>query len=127
MLTVCNVFIALSINIIFALFTDTMRHILCLFLAFGLASCEDVKVKSAKGTIKGTRVDHDFGQYYYSFRGIRYAKPPTEELRFMVIRIVAIVVAHVVVVRVFVRVAVDVVVVVIHVVVVAVFVKISLI
>jgi hypothetical protein len=105
-----------------------MRHILCLFLAFGLASCEDVKVKSAKGTIKGTRVDHDFGQYYYSFRGIRYAKPPTEELRFMVIRIVAIVVAvavavaHVVVVHVFVRV-----VVIIHVVVVAVFVKFNLI
>ena len=43
-------------------------------------------MKSAKGTIKGTRVDHDFGQYYYSFRGIRYAKPPTEELRFMVIQ-----------------------------------------
>ena len=117
-----------------------MRHILCLFLAFGLASCEDVKVKSAKGTIKGTRVDHDFGQYYYSFRGIRYAKPPTEELRFMVIRVVAVV--HVVVVYVFVRVVIDVVVVrvfvhvfvrvviihvVIYVVVVAVFVKFNLI
>lgn len=60
-----------------------MRHFLCLFLAIGLASCENVKVKTSKGVVKGTRVDHDFGQYFYSFRGIRYAKPPTEELRFM--------------------------------------------
>jgi hypothetical protein len=108
-----------------------MRHILCLFLAFGLASCEDVKVKSAKGTIKGTRVDHDFGQYYYSFRGIRYAKPPTEELRFMVIRnvVVAVAAAHVVVVHVIVRVVIVIIHVVIYVVVVvvAIFVKFSLI
>ena len=62
-----------------------MRHFLCLFLVMGLATCENVKVKISKGTVKGTRVDHDFGQYFYSFRGIRYAKPPTEELRFMVI------------------------------------------
>jgi carboxylesterase type B len=61
-----------------------MRHFLCLILIAGLASGEDVKVKSEKGVIKGTRIDHDFGQYYYAFRGIRYAKPPTEELRFMV-------------------------------------------
>jgi hypothetical protein len=65
--------------------TSKMRLFLCLFLVMGLASCENVKVKTGKGTVKGKRVDHDFGQYYYSFRGIRYAKPPTEELRFMVI------------------------------------------
>ena len=61
-----------------------MRPVLCLFLILGLASCEDVKVKTGKGTIKGTRIDHDFGQYYYAFRGVRYAKSPTDELRFMV-------------------------------------------
>ena len=61
-----------------------MRLLLCLALIVGLGSCEDVKVKTPKGVIKGTRVDHDFGQYYYAFRGIRYAKAPTEELRFMV-------------------------------------------
>jgi len=60
-----------------------MRHLLCLALILSLGSCEDVKVKSPKGVIKGTRVDHDFGQYYYAFRGIRYAKAPTDELRFM--------------------------------------------
>ena len=62
-----------------------MRLLLCLALIVGLGSCEDVKVKTPKGVIKGTRVDHDFGQYYYAFRGIRYAKAPTEELRFMVL------------------------------------------
>merc|ERR1712018_811261 len=30
----------------------------------------------------GVRIDHDFGQYYYAFRGIRYAKAPVGKLRF---------------------------------------------
>ncbi len=50
----------------------------------GIVHAEKVTVKISKGTIKGGRVDHDFGQYYYAFKGIRYAKPPTGELRFKV-------------------------------------------
>ena len=61
-----------------------MRHIICLALVASLALAEDVKVKTPKGVIKGTRIDHDFGQYFYAFRGVRYAKAPTDELRFMV-------------------------------------------
>ena len=62
---------------LYAHITGTMRHIIWLALV-------DVKVKTPKGVIKGTRIDHDFGQYFYAFRGVRYAKAPTDELRFMV-------------------------------------------
>ena len=69
---------------LYAHITGTMRHIICLALVASLALAEDVKVKTPKGVIKGTRIDHDFGQYFYAFRGVRYAKAPTDELRFMV-------------------------------------------
>ncbi len=49
-----------------------------------VTSCEDVKVKTDKGAVKGVREDHDEGQYYYAFKGIRYAQPPTGKLRFKV-------------------------------------------
>ena len=49
-----------------------------------LASAEDVTVMLNKGKLKGERMDYDFGQYYYAFKGIPYAKPPVKELRFMV-------------------------------------------
>ena len=55
----------------------------CLALALtGLAASEEVKVTTGKGSLKGVREDHDAGQYYYAFKGIRYAKPPTGDLRF---------------------------------------------
>merc|ERR1711935_392970 len=43
---------------------------------------EDVTVMLSKGKLKGERMDYDFGQYYYAFKGIPYAKPPVKELRF---------------------------------------------
>ena len=55
-----------------------------LLLALGLCHAEEMSVKTPKGSVKGVRVDHDFGQYYYSFRGIRYAKAPVGKLRFKV-------------------------------------------
>ena len=45
---------------------------------------EDVTVMLSKGKLKGERMDYDFGQYYYAFKGIPYAKPPVKELRFQV-------------------------------------------
>jgi len=47
-----------------------------------LAFAEEMSVQSKNGAIKGVRIDHDFGQYYYAFRGIRYAKAPVGKLRF---------------------------------------------
>merc|ERR1712130_838729 len=52
------------------------------FLVVGVAVAEDVTVNLAKGKIMGERLDYDFGQYYYAFKGIPYAKPPVKELRF---------------------------------------------
>ena len=49
-----------------------------------MGMAEEMKVKTDKGTVKGVRVDHDFGQYYYSFRGVRYAQAPVGKLRFKV-------------------------------------------
>ena len=37
-----------------------------------------------QGKIQGERVDYEFGQYYYAFKGIPYAKPPVKDLRFKV-------------------------------------------
>merc|ERR1712168_1500367 len=48
-----------------------------------LATAEDVTVMLNKGKLKGERMDYDFGQYYYAFKGIPYAKPPVKELRFI--------------------------------------------
>jgi hypothetical protein len=63
-----------------------MRQFLLFALAlFGLSSAEDVKVKlDGLGTMKGSRVDLDMGDYYYAFKGIRYAEAPTGKLRFKV-------------------------------------------
>ena len=43
-------------------------------------------VSLEKGKIKGSRLDYDFGQYYYAFKGVPYARPPVNELRFKVIQ-----------------------------------------
>ena len=62
-----------------------MKSALTLVLLATVAFAEEVSVKTDKGSIKGIRQDHDFGQYYYSFRGIRYAQTPTGKLRFKVL------------------------------------------
>merc|ERR1711936_1189057 len=66
---------------------DTGTHIMLGLIviagAIVLASAEDVTVMLNKGKIQGERVDYEFGQYYYAFKGIPYAKPPVKELRFM--------------------------------------------
>ena len=64
--------------------TTNMKVFLSLCLLATLALGEDIVLKIQKGNIRGKRVDGDTGQYYYSFRGIRYAQPPTEKLRFKV-------------------------------------------
>jgi len=51
-------------------------------LAISATIAEEITVKTNKGAVKGVRIDHDFGQYYYSFRGIRYAQAPVGKLRF---------------------------------------------
>merc|ERR1719150_3674772 len=43
---------------------------------------EDVTITLNKGKLKGERMDYEFGQFYYAFKGIPYAKPPVKELRF---------------------------------------------
>ena len=55
-----------------------------LVACLGLASGEDITVSLAKGEIRGARLDYDFGQYYYAFKGVPYARPPVKELRFKV-------------------------------------------
>ena len=62
-----------------------MKLTVGLLLVATLAYAEEITVKSYKGAVKGVRIDHDFGQYYYAFRGIRYAKAPVGKLRFKVI------------------------------------------
>ena len=47
--------------------------------------CEDIMVNLSKGKLRGARLDYDFGQYYYAFKGIPYARPPVKELRFKVV------------------------------------------
>jgi len=59
-----------------------MKLAVCLLLVASLACAEEITVKGEKGAIKGVRIDHDFGQYFYAFRGIRYAKAPVGKLRF---------------------------------------------
>merc|ERR1712013_729745 len=59
---------------------DTGTHIMLGYIVIAgtilLASAEDVTVMLNKGKLKGERMDYDFGQYYYAFKGIPYAKPP---------------------------------------------------
>lgn len=59
-----------------------MKVAVGLLLVVSLACAEELTVKGEKGVIKGVRIDHDFGQYFYAFRGIRYAKAPVGKLRF---------------------------------------------
>ena len=66
-------------------FVADMKVAVGLLLVATLAYAEEMTVQSHKGAVKGVRVDHDFGQYYYAFRGIRYAKAPVGKLRFKVI------------------------------------------
>merc|ERR1719232_2200768 len=47
-----------------------------------LTTAEDVTVSVVSGKLRGERVDYDFGQYYYAFKGVPYAKPPVQDLRF---------------------------------------------
>ena len=63
-----------------------MRVFAALFVALVSSSlAEDVTVKVEKGTVKGVREDgEESGKYYYAFRGVRYAQPPTGKLRFKV-------------------------------------------
>ena len=61
-----------------------MKLVLAVIAWAALAMAEEMTVKVEKGNVKGVRIDHDFGQYYYSFRGIRYAQAPTGKLRFKV-------------------------------------------
>ncbi len=58
--------------------------VLLLVLLAGVAWAEDVSVRTEKGSVRGMREDHDRGQYYYAFKGIRYAQAPTGKLRFRV-------------------------------------------
>ena len=63
------------------------RLLLLLLLVVAMAAAaaaEEVVVTIDKGDLKGARLDHDYGQYYYAFKGIPYAKPPVKELRFKV-------------------------------------------
>jgi len=59
-----------------------MKLAVGILLLATLAFAEEINVQSKKGAVKGVRIDHDFGQYYYAFRGIRYAKAPVGKLRF---------------------------------------------
>jgi len=59
-----------------------MKLAVGILLLATLAFAEEMTVQSKKGAVKGVRIDHDFGQYYYAFRGIRYAKAPVGKLRF---------------------------------------------
>ena len=55
-----------------------------LLTCLGLVVGEEVVVSLAKGKLRGARLDADFGQFYYAFRGVPYAQPPVKELRFKV-------------------------------------------
>lgn len=67
-----------------------LRHslipITILCVAIGFATCEDdsPQVTTPLGNIKGSILTTVRGKPIYSFRGIRYAKPPIDELRFQV-------------------------------------------
>ena len=57
---------------------DTAQGNQCHFLPFTVL----LLLICFQGKIQGERVDYEFGQYYYAFKGIPYAKPPVKELRF---------------------------------------------
>ena len=60
--------------------------LLCFAAAFaGFAASQDNPVVRTKlGEIKGSFMESRLGKRIYSFRGIRYAKPPTGQRRFKV-------------------------------------------
>merc|ERR1712123_532801 len=60
----------------------TMSGFIVIAGCLATVMAEDVTVMLSKGKLKGERMDYDFGQYYYAFKGIPYAKPPVKELRF---------------------------------------------
>lgn len=45
---------------------------------------EQVIISTNQGKVRGLVQNDFFGNKYYSFRGIPYAKPPINELRFQV-------------------------------------------
>ncbi len=48
------------------------------------------QVSTNKGPVRGARIDSDFGQYYYAFKGIPYAQPPVKHLRYLSPHIIVI-------------------------------------
>lgn len=62
-----------------------IRFVTILFLALAPGYSSSAALVNTKvGTIKGSEEISRKGEQYYSFRGIRYAKAPTGELRFKV-------------------------------------------
>ncbi|CAG2066215.1 unnamed protein product, partial [Timema podura] len=48
------------------------------------ASCQNLTVTVAQGTLRGQAVTSSYGLTYYSFLGIPFAQPPIGDLRFKV-------------------------------------------
>lgn len=71
------------------------RRILCAVIAlccyFNLATADSPSginerpiLTTGLGKIRGSVLESRLGDLFYAFRGIRYAKPPVDELRFKV-------------------------------------------
>lgn len=43
-----------------------------------------VQVKVSEGVLEGELVENEYGDTFYSFKGIPFAQPPTGDLRFKV-------------------------------------------
>jgi carboxylesterase type B len=52
-----------------------------------VSSAQNVHVKTPSGEIEGSTLTSRLGKTIYSFRGIRYAKAPINELRFKVTKV----------------------------------------
>lgn len=64
-----------------------LGYVLFIFEAGGTArknTTENPIVTTPLGQIKGAVLTSRLGKSFYAFRGIRYAKPPVDELRFQV-------------------------------------------